>query len=356
MDDPQIPSDAGVDLGRLLGQRRAFAAVGGRCSAAHAQLLRRIRDEKLYRAVAPSWRRFCDAHLAITCRHAERLIALLNRFGPTYFEISQLVGLSPRQYLAIQPVRHEHSVLVNGEALRPLPPNRPQGLQPHAQPPPPGATPSPPPAGPPGGPASPPVTPAANPAAPSPANPLPRPCVPAPPISPAAAASSPTSSSLFTIPPAPSATANSFSNPPPNCASSSCNLGTDKTGMDFRRSLPEIRCQSCLSPPVARAPAHEGAYPFWGRWAEIRRKPGTDMNFRRSLPEIRCLSQGLPRGIRSRVRRVPKTVKRPRAWPRPSATCYKRDWHLESLSFFLNFGWRGRTAREVPPPGRSASF
>ena len=26
----------------------------------------------------------------------------------------------------------------------------------------------------------------------------------------------------------------------------------------------------------------------------IRRKPGTDMNFRRTLPEIRCLSQGLP--------------------------------------------------------------
>src|SRR5450759_1546277 len=24
--------------------------------------------------------------------------------------------------------------------------------------------------------------------------------------------------------------------------------GTDKTGMDFRRILPEIRCQSCLSP------------------------------------------------------------------------------------------------------------
>ena len=98
MDAPQIPIDPGVDLGRLLGQRRAFAAVGGRCSAAHAQLLRRIRDEKLYRAVAPSWRRFCGTHLAISCRHADRLIALLNRFGPTYFEISQLVGLSPRQY------------------------------------------------------------------------------------------------------------------------------------------------------------------------------------------------------------------------------------------------------------------
>jgi hypothetical protein len=129
MDEPQIPIDPGVDLGRLLGQRRAFAAVGGRCSAAHAQLLRRIRDEKLYRAVAPSWRTFCGTHLAITCRHADRLIALLNRFGPTYFEISQLVGLSPRQYLAIQPVLHEHSVLVNGEAISLIPENAPKVLE-----------------------------------------------------------------------------------------------------------------------------------------------------------------------------------------------------------------------------------
>jgi hypothetical protein len=129
MDAPQIPIDPGVDLGRLLGQRRAFAAVGGRCSAAHAQLLRRIRDEKLYRAVAPSWRTFCGTHLAITCRHADRLIALLNRFGPTYFEISQLVGLSPRQYLAIQPVLHEHSVLVNGEAISLIPENAPKVLE-----------------------------------------------------------------------------------------------------------------------------------------------------------------------------------------------------------------------------------
>ena len=129
MDEPQIPIDPGVDLGRLLGQRRAFAAVGGRCSAAHAQLLRRIRDDKLYRAVAPSWRRFCGTHLAITCRHADRLIALLNRFGPTYFEISQLVGLSPRQYLAIQPVLHEHSALVNGEAISLIPENAPKVLE-----------------------------------------------------------------------------------------------------------------------------------------------------------------------------------------------------------------------------------
>ena len=128
MNAPQIPIDP-VDLGRLLGQRRAFGALGGRCSAAHAQLLRRIRDEKLFLPLAPSWRTFCGTHLAITCRHADRLIALLNRFGPTYFEVSQLIGISPRQYLAIEPVLREHSVLVNGEVISVLPENAPKVLE-----------------------------------------------------------------------------------------------------------------------------------------------------------------------------------------------------------------------------------
>jgi hypothetical protein len=44
----------------------------------------------------------------------------------------------------------------------------------------------------------------------------------------------------------------------------------------------------------------------------MRRKPGTDMNFRRSLPEIRCLSQGLPHGISSPFVGSPKTVKHPK--------------------------------------------
>src|ERR1022692_4060351 len=45
MNEPQILADTleTLDLGRLLGQRRAFGAVAGRCSAAHAQLLRRPR-------------------------------------------------------------------------------------------------------------------------------------------------------------------------------------------------------------------------------------------------------------------------------------------------------------------------
>jgi hypothetical protein len=128
MNEPQAPVDQILDLGRLLGQRRAFGAVGGRCSAAHAQLLRRVHDEKLYLPLAPTWTTFCGTYLAITCRHANRLIALLKRFGPTYFEVSQLIGVSPRQYLAIEPALREHSLVVNGEVVSLIPENAPKFL------------------------------------------------------------------------------------------------------------------------------------------------------------------------------------------------------------------------------------
>ena len=116
-------------LGSLLGQRRAFAAVGGRCSAAHVQILRRIRDQKLYRSVAPSWRTFCAGHIALSRRHADRLTALLNRFGPAYFELAQLTGISPEQYLAIEPAVREDGIVVDGETLSLIPENSPRLLE-----------------------------------------------------------------------------------------------------------------------------------------------------------------------------------------------------------------------------------
>jgi hypothetical protein len=197
MNEPQIPAvprEAPDLLARLLGQRRAFAAVAGRCSAAHAQLLRRIHDEKLYLPHAPSWEKFCGVHLAISRRHADRLISLLNRFGPIYFELSLLVGISPEEFLAIEPAVRDHSIVVNGEVVSLIPENAPKVLEALAHvlhksrrrtrrdPP------------------------------------LPRPCKPASPISLAAAAPSPISSSPSTIPPSPGATANSSSKPLPNCA------------------------------------------------------------------------------------------------------------------------------------------
>jgi hypothetical protein len=122
------PRDA-MNLGRVLGQRRAVVAVAGRCSAAHAQLLRRIHDQKLYLPLADSWEEFCGSSLALSRRHADRIIALLNRFGPVYFELSQLVGLSPGEYLEIEPVVRNHCVIVKDEPVSLIPERAPELLE-----------------------------------------------------------------------------------------------------------------------------------------------------------------------------------------------------------------------------------
>ena len=125
LDDPR----AAVTLAHAVGQRRAIGAVAGRCSAAHAELLRRIHDERLYLAVAPSWHAYCGTYLAVSRRHADRLIALLRRFGPVYFELSQLAGLSVRDFLAIQPAIRDQSLVVDGAAISLIPENAPAVLE-----------------------------------------------------------------------------------------------------------------------------------------------------------------------------------------------------------------------------------
>ena len=131
MNESEILSDplSALDLGRVLGQRRAVVALGGRCTAAHAELLRRVRDEKLYRAIAPSWRAFCGSHLAISRRHADHLIGLLKRFGPIYFELSQLIGLSVKQYLSIEPAIRDQNIVIDGAAVSVIPENAPKILE-----------------------------------------------------------------------------------------------------------------------------------------------------------------------------------------------------------------------------------
>src|SRR5437899_334294 len=55
-----------LELGIMLGQRRAFGMVAGRCSAAQAECLRKVRDEKTYLKFATNWAEFCERQLKIS--------------------------------------------------------------------------------------------------------------------------------------------------------------------------------------------------------------------------------------------------------------------------------------------------
>ena len=106
-----------LDLGAILGQNFAFSLVAGRCSAASAEGLRRLRREKLYKRCTEKWDDFCSKYLKISRVEADRTIKLWEEFGQAYFELSQLTRVSPQTFRAIAPAIQDGALLYNGETI-----------------------------------------------------------------------------------------------------------------------------------------------------------------------------------------------------------------------------------------------
>ena len=79
-----------ADLRHICGQRRALTVVSGRWSASTAALLRNIRNNRLFRPLLSSWEEFCACRIHVSRRHADRIMALLDEFGPASFELAEL--------------------------------------------------------------------------------------------------------------------------------------------------------------------------------------------------------------------------------------------------------------------------
>lgn len=106
------------ELGNLVGRHEALGLIASRCSAADAATLRRIRDKELWRSEAASWNEFCGSRLKMTRSNANRLIKLLDEFGPAYFQIAHAARISMEDYRkAIAPAVRDNVLHVNGEAI-----------------------------------------------------------------------------------------------------------------------------------------------------------------------------------------------------------------------------------------------
>lgn len=106
-----------VDLGKWLGRRQAFALVAGRCSAADAECIRKMREERNYRTLAPSWGEFCKQHLGISKAWADRIIQYLEEFGPAYFLLAQVARVTPEEYRRISGSVRGQALLHAGEEI-----------------------------------------------------------------------------------------------------------------------------------------------------------------------------------------------------------------------------------------------
>jgi hypothetical protein len=112
------PGDAGLlDLGSVVGQYHSFALVAGRCSAAHAATLKRLREDRQYLRISPSWRAFCNEYLKVSQTQADHVIRLWDEFGAGYFELAQLTRISPETYRAIAPAIRNGTLESNGLAI-----------------------------------------------------------------------------------------------------------------------------------------------------------------------------------------------------------------------------------------------
>jgi hypothetical protein len=112
-----------LEVGVALGQNHAFGLIAGRCSAAQAEGLCRLREEKLYKRCTEKWDDFCPRFLKISRAEADRTIKLWEEFGAAYFELSQLTRVSPETFRAIAPSIQDGALHYQGEAIELNPEN-----------------------------------------------------------------------------------------------------------------------------------------------------------------------------------------------------------------------------------------
>ena len=96
---PDQPDE--VELGEWLGRRQAYSLVAGTCSAADARCLNEIRENRKYKRLNLTWEEFCKQRLGMHRATADEIIRRYREFGPTYFTLHQITGVTAEEYRAI---------------------------------------------------------------------------------------------------------------------------------------------------------------------------------------------------------------------------------------------------------------
>lgn len=105
------------ELGTWIGRRQAFAAIAGSCWAADAECLRRVRDRRQCRALGMNWREFCQQRAGVSRKTAEQIIRRLEEFGPQYFTLAQVTGVTPEEYRRIAGSVSAHGLVHAGVTI-----------------------------------------------------------------------------------------------------------------------------------------------------------------------------------------------------------------------------------------------
>ena len=118
--------DDAFEVGAWTGRRQAFALVAGRCSAADADILAKIREEKLFRSMESTWDAFCSKRLGMTRSYVDRLIRRYKELGPAFAKLNSFTQIKPSEYRRIAGAITEDGLAFGGEVIALQPENAPQ--------------------------------------------------------------------------------------------------------------------------------------------------------------------------------------------------------------------------------------
>jgi hypothetical protein len=108
---------AQFETGQWLGRRQAFALIARGCSAAEAQCLKAIKDDAGYKSLGLTWEQFCDQHAGMSRATADRIIERLEEFGEAYFQLSQVMRISPERYRMVEGAVADQTIEFRGEKI-----------------------------------------------------------------------------------------------------------------------------------------------------------------------------------------------------------------------------------------------
>jgi hypothetical protein len=113
-------------VGTIFGRNQAYGSMAKLCSAANAQSIKTIRDDKMYLEVEGNWALFCKKRLGVSRQIADKMIHLLEEFGPSYFALAEIIRITPDQFRLIAPAVAENAVRHGDEVITIEPENAPR--------------------------------------------------------------------------------------------------------------------------------------------------------------------------------------------------------------------------------------
>jgi hypothetical protein len=106
-----------VAVATWIGREQAFNVLAQQCSSARVACLKQVRDTEAYKALNLTWEEFCPQQAGLSRSQADRLIAQLSEFGAPYFQLTDIVPVSPAAYREIEPAIVGGTIEFRGEQV-----------------------------------------------------------------------------------------------------------------------------------------------------------------------------------------------------------------------------------------------